>query len=130
PSVMAVVAWGMFIQTRIDVPTDTPQIKEITLVPFSGMLEALTSGRARFADYAVILVLAMLVFVVPFRAWRSDVFLTWGTVGFAVLAPFLTVFVWQKSFDISRALAPLATAFVLELLLARKRQREPAPTPV
>jgi len=125
PSVAAVITWAIYVRTRIDVPTDVPQIKEITLVPFSGMVEALTSGRARFADYAVILVLAMLVFIVPIRAWKSDVILTWGTVGFAVLAPFLTVFVWQKSFDISRALAPLATAFVLELLLARKRERAP-----
>jgi hypothetical protein len=69
------------------------------------------------------LFLALLV-VVPIRGWRSDVYLTWGTVGFAFLAPFLTVFVWQKSFDISRALAPLLTVFVLEFLLARKRARE------
>jgi hypothetical protein len=65
-----------------------------------------------------------LIILVPLRAWKSDVYLTWGAVGFAVLAPFLTVYVWQKSFDISRALAPLVTAFLIEFALARKRSRE------
>jgi hypothetical protein len=43
-------------------------------------------------------------------------------VGFSIIAPFLTVLVWQKSFDISRALAPLITVVVLEFALARRRR--------
>jgi hypothetical protein len=60
------------------------------------------------------------------RAIRSRVYLTWGAVGFAVLAPFLTVLVWQKSFDISRALAPLVTVALLEYALSRRRRSEGA----
>lgn len=122
PSVVAVGLWAVYVRIQVDVPVDSPQIKEITLIPFSGMVDALTSGRAEAIDYAVILTLALLVFIVPIRASRSDVYLSWGAVGFAVLAPFLTFYVWQQSFDISRALAPLATVFVLELLLARQRK--------
>jgi hypothetical protein len=122
PSVLAVGAWALYVRTRVEIPTDSPQIREITAVPFSGMFEALTSGRAAAIDYLVIGVLCLLVFIVPIRAIKSRVFLSWGAVGFAVLAPFLTFYVWQKSFDISRALAPLATVFVLELLLARQRK--------
>jgi hypothetical protein len=59
--------------------------------------------------------------LVPILAWHSRVYLTWGAVGFAALAPFLTVFVWQKSFDISRALAPLVTAFLIEVAIVRRR---------
>jgi hypothetical protein len=66
------------------------------------------------------LVLALMV-VVSVRAWKSEVYLTWGAVGFAVLAPFLTIYVWQKSYDISRALAPLVTAFLIEFAIARRR---------
>jgi hypothetical protein len=62
--------------------------------------------------------------VVSVRAWKSEVFLTWGAVGFAVLAPFLTIYVWQKSYDISRALAPLVTAFLIEFAIARRRLTE------
>jgi hypothetical protein len=124
PSVLAVGLWALYVRARIDVPTDAPQIKELTPIPFSGMVEALTSGRAEAIDYLVIGTLCLLVFIVPFRAMRSPVFLSWGAVGFAVLAPFLTFYVWQQSFDISRALAPLATVFVLELLLSRQRTNE------
>ena len=128
PTLAAVVLWALYVRIRIEIPGGVDQVKEITLVPFSGIIEALTSGRARMVDVLVILLFVMLVVVVPIRAWRSDVYLTWGAVGFAVLAPFLTVFVWRKSFDISRALAPLVTAFVLEFLLARKRARAPVAT--
>jgi len=126
PAVSAVVLWAIYVRMRIDVPEDLDPVNAITSVPFSGVAEALTSGRAAPVDLATILLFVMLLVVVPVRAWRSDVYLTWGAAGFAVLAPFLTVFVWQKSFDISRALAPLVTVFVLELLLARKRARVPA----
>jgi hypothetical protein len=122
PAVLSVVLWAVYIRLRIDLPATAPQVKEITLIPFSGMIEAMTSGRGDLIDYAVIVAFGLLLLIVPFRAWKSGVYLTWGTVGFAFTAPFLTVFVWQKSFDISRALAPLATAFVLELLLARRRK--------
>jgi hypothetical protein len=60
--------------------------------------------------------------LVPWRAWKSEVYLTWGAIGFAALGPFLTLYVWQKSFDISRALAPLVTAFLIEFALARQRR--------
>jgi hypothetical protein len=63
----------------------------------------------------------LLIVLVTVRAMNSTVYLTWGGVGFAILAPFLTVLVWQRSFDISRALAPLITVVVLEFALARRR---------
>lgn len=122
PAALAIVAWGVYLRLRIDVEAAVDQVQEITLVPFSGVIGALTSGRGTASDYLIIGVLLVLVFLVPFRAWRSEVYLSWGAIGFAVLAPFLTQQVWQKSFDISRALAPLLTVFVLEVFLARRRR--------
>ncbi len=52
----------------------------------------------------------------------AGLYLTWGAVGFSFVAPFLTVQVWQQPFDISRALAPLVTAFVLEMFVASRRK--------
>jgi hypothetical protein len=126
PAGVAVILWAVYVRLRITAVPDVDQVQEITLIPLSGLIQAMTSGRAEIADYLLILLMIMLVIVIPFRAWRSDVYLTWGAVGFAVLAPFLTVLVWQKSFDISRALAPLVTAFLIEFALARKRERAPA----
>jgi hypothetical protein len=86
------------------------------------MIEAVTSGNALIADHLMIFVFLLLIVLVAARAFRSPVYLTWGAVGFSVIAPFLTVLVWQKSFDISRALAPLITVVVLEFALARQRR--------
>ncbi len=122
PSALAVGIWAIYIRLQIHLEAGADQVRELTLVLFSGVVEALTSGKAEMADMLVIGVFLTLMVVVPIRAWRSDVYLTWGAAGFAFLAPFLTVFVWQKSFDISRALAPLVTVFVLEFFLARNRR--------
>jgi len=121
PAVVAVVGWAAYVRLRIDSVADPDQGREATLVPFSGAVEALTSGRAGLIDCLVIAVGIGLILLIPLRALRSDVHLTRGAVGFAAFGPFLSVFVWQKSFDISRALAPLFTVFVLELFLSGRR---------
>jgi hypothetical protein len=124
PAGLAVLAWAVYVRARIIPEPDVDQIQEITLVPFSGLVEAATNGFSGMGDFLIMFIFICLIILVPLRAWKSDVYLTWGAVGFAVLAPFLTVYVWQKSFDISRALAPLVTAFLIEFALARKRSRE------
>ena len=130
PAAVAILVWGVYIRLQIDLPPGVDQVRELTPVPFSGVVEAFQTGEGVAADFLVIGVFVVLIFLVPYRAWRSDVYLTWGAVGFAVLGPFLTVFVWQKSFDISRALAPLVTVFVVELFLARNRRLAEKPVPV
>ena len=124
PGAVAIAVWAIYLRVRIEEPPDIDSVQEITLTPFSGLIGAMTSGRASLVDYLVIGVFVVLIILVPYRAWRSDVYLTWGAAGFALLGPFLTTQVWQKSFDISRALAPLLTVFVLELFLSRNRDRQ------
>jgi len=124
PAGVAVAMWGLYVRFQLSAFTDVAQVREITLIPFSGLIEAVTSGLGDPADYLLMVLALALMVVVPVRAWKSDVYLTWGAVGFTILAPFLTVYVWQKSFDISRALAPLVTAFLIEFALARGRRRE------
>jgi hypothetical protein len=126
PAGLTVVGWGLYVRWRIHVPVGQTQVREITLVPFSGLVEAATSGNALLADYLMMFVFVLLIVYVILRAFKSTVYLTWGAVGFAVLAPFLTVLVWQKSFDISRALAPLVTVTLLEFALSRRRRSEEA----
>jgi hypothetical protein len=130
PALGAVVAWAVYARARVPATPGIAQVREITLVPFSGLAEAATSGLGNTADYMVMVLFVFLIVLVPIRALRSKVYLTWGSVGFAVLAPFLTVVVWQKSFDISRALAPLVTVFLIEFALARKRRMERVPAVV
>jgi hypothetical protein len=121
PSAVAVVTWSIYMRTQIEAPSSSDPAGALTLIPFSGVVEAVTSGRAEITDYLVMGIFLVLLGLVPILAWHSRVYLTWGAVGFAALAPFLTVFVWQKSFDISRALAPLVTAFLIEVAIVRGR---------
>ncbi len=122
PGALAVVGWAAYVRIRIDLPFGTDQVQELTVVPFSGLAEALTSGNGDALDLLAMGVFVVLMILVPYRAWKSDVYLTWGAVGFAFLGPFLTLQVWQESFDISRALAPLVTVFVVEMFMARRRK--------
>ena len=121
PPGLAVIAWGLYVRLQLSAHTNVDQVREITLIPFSGLLGASTSGLATAADYLLMALVLALMVVVSVRAWKSKVYLTWGAVGFAVLAPFLTIYVWQKSYDISRAMAPLVTAFLIEFAIARRR---------
>jgi hypothetical protein len=130
PALTAVIAWAAYARARVPTVPGVAQVREITLLPFSGLIEAATSGLGNAADYLVMVLFVFLIVLVPIRALRSDVYLTWGAVGFAFMAPFLTAFVWQKSFDISRALAPLVTVFLIEFALARKRRTEGTPVAV
>lgn len=123
PPAVAMLGWAAYIRLRIDVGPTPGAWRELEMMPFAGVVESLTSGRGRYIDYLVMTVFLALVVLVPYRAWKSDVYLTWGAVGFAAISPFLSGFVWQKYFDISRALAPLATVFLFEFLLARRRGR-------
>jgi hypothetical protein len=124
PAGLAAVAWAIYVRIQIIPEPNVDQVQELTPIPFSGLIQALTNGRSELVDYLVMVIFVWLIILIPRRAWRSDVYLTWGAVGFAVLGPFLTMQVWQKSWDISRALAPLVTAFLIEFALARKRQTE------
>lgn len=126
PAGVTALLWGLYVRAQIDLPTASDQVREITLIPFSGLIEAVTSGIAQVEDYLLMLIFVFLLVLVPVRAWKSEVYLTWGAVGFAVLAPFLTIYVWQKSFDISRALAPLVTAFLIEFAIARRQKMQTA----
>lgn len=123
PPALAVLAWAAYIRIRIDAEPTPGYWRELDAIPFSGVVDALVSGLGNLVDYLVIGVFLGLIALVPYRAWKSNVYLTWGAVGFAALSPFLSWYVWQKSFDISRALAPLATVFLLELVLARQRRQ-------
>ncbi len=46
-----------------------------------------------------------------YRCWKNPTYLGWGSVGFVVLAVFLSEPVWRFSYDSSRAVAPIFIAW-------------------
>lgn len=117
PAAIALLGWEAYVRLGVDLPSVSNQDSALTFLPFSGLWGALTSGYANLLDYVAIGIFSALIVFVPYKALKSRMSLTWGAAGFAVLAPFLSFYIWQKSFDISRALAPLITVFVLEMFL-------------
>ena len=61
----------------------------------------------------------MLLFIVFIRrVVASDVLVGWAFVGFVLLAILFTEQVWRSYFNITRAIAPVITAFVLLVFLS------------
>ena len=67
PSALAIGLWALYIRFQIDLDAGAVQVRELTLAPFSGVFEALTSGRADLADLLVIGLSLALMVVVPLR---------------------------------------------------------------
>ena len=79
----------------------------------SGIAGAVPFWRESRFDLLVGLLVIGLLVVFGLRVLRSDSYLAWGSAGFIVLAVVLTRQVWIASFDITRAVAPVLTAFVI-----------------
>ncbi len=115
----ALVAWTAWVWVRLG-----PDRSSVSLFdwPFRGFVQAARGWvQDPGADLAMGLVVLIAVTVVAVAARRRRDLLSWATFGFVVLAPFLIRPVWQKHFDLSRALAPLLTVAVL-LVAQRGRQ--------
>ncbi len=112
PPFVAMAVWASWVWWRLGI--DTTGARAQIGVPFVGLSEAIEGWLRGFGVEPLLatLLLAAAV-VVTVAAIRRPDSLSWGTVGFALLAPFLSRLVWQQSFDMSRALAPVFTAAVL-----------------
>lgn len=114
---IAAVAWAGFVRLRVgSLPTETT-VQEIG-TPFKGLLDAVTFWNQAPPDLSDVLLGGLsfvLALIVIATAARSRSPLIWGALGFAVLAPVLTRQVWINGFDISRALSPMFTFYLLFL---------------
>ncbi len=104
--------WAAWVWARLGV--DTSGARAALGWPFIGIAAAVRGwASAPGIEIGMASVLAAASVVVVVSAVRTRNLVAWGTVGFALLAPFLSRLVWQQSFDMSRALAPVFTAAVL-----------------
>lgn len=114
--VAAVGLWAVFLRLRLDSGSGLSEVQEIGW-PFVGVTRAFSSWIGDPIDLAVGVVLLLLLVLFARRALVSDTLLGWSTVGFVALALLLTEQVWRNYFDITRAVAPILTAFVLLVFL-------------
>ena len=112
PPMVVEAAWTSWVWWRLGADVSGARVQ--IGVPFVGLSRAVTGWLNQPGiELAMAAVLVTAGIVVLTAAIRRPGYLSWGTVGFALVAPLLSRVVWQQTFDMSRALAPLFTAAVL-----------------
>jgi len=120
--VVTVGAWAAYVRMRVGLASGVAEIQEIGL-PFTGFIQAVQGWRADPLDLASGLAILILLVLYTRRALTSDHLVGWAFVGFVALALVLTRPVWQSQFDITRAVAPAITTYVLLLFATRRRPK-------
>lgn len=110
-------AWALYVRWRLGSGPAASQVQEIGW-PLKGLFEAFRSWLHDPFDLLVGVTIVLLLVLFVRRALTSRSLLGLATIGFVALALVFTRQVWLNYFDITRAIAPLLTAFVLLVFLA------------
>lgn len=114
---LAVVAWAAYLRIRIGEGVVMSQVQEIGL-PFVGFVDAFRSWLGDPINLAVGVVMMVLFLLFTRRVLLSRHIVGWAFLGFVLLGIVFTEQVWRSYFDITRAVAPIITSFVLLVFLA------------
>lgn len=117
---LAVLGWAVFLRLRL--PEDTDLVAGNLGLPFLGLSENVSNWLGDPLEFAVGLMTIGILAVLVHRAYATPSLLAWSFALFAPLAILLTTPVWDGFFNISRAVAPVYTAFVLVVFADRRTQ--------
>ncbi len=120
---VAVLAWGGYLRLRLGVETSGTEIQEIGL-PFRGLYLAFQGWMTEPTNLVTGIAVVLLLIVFARRALNSGELAGWATLGFVPLAFLFSRQVWAGYFDISRAVAPAITAFVLLAFAKNTKTRD------
>ena len=118
---LAVLAWAVYLRTRIGEGSVVAQVQEIGF-PFVGFFETLQAWVGRPADFVTGVAMMLLFVLYSRRVLISRHLVGWAFLGFVLLGVVFTQQVWRSLFDISRAVAPIITSFVLLVFLGSKTE--------
>ncbi len=106
------VAWAAYLRFRLDSPDGVTEVQEFG-PPFKGMLDSVENW---VDDPVYLAAIGGLIVVMPLllvHAWRRPSALAFGAIGFILIAVLMTQQVWWRFSDISRAIAPVVTAYII-----------------
>ncbi len=110
----AAIGWGIYVRIRMGADLWASESEEFG-VPLAGFIGAarewLDASDVVRAAAGIVFVIVLVRFVALAR--RVPHVLGWAVLGFAAMAPFLSRQVWFNVWDISRAVLPVVTVFVL-----------------
>lgn len=125
---VAAAAWAGYIRLRLESHDGVQEVQEFGM-PFGGMADAFGHWLDNPLDLAIIAGLIAVMPLLVVRAIRRPNPLAWGALGFVVLAVLMTRQVWWNFFDITRAVAPIITAYVLTAFTEPPRTPADAASP-
>jgi hypothetical protein len=109
--VLAVVAWGVYI--RLALPGGGAVAEGNLGLPFVGFVDNLDNWFADPFELLIGVVIVLVLGLYAYRAWKTPSLTALTFLPFAVLAFLLAGPVWDGYFNITRAVAPVLTAYVL-----------------
>ncbi len=116
----AVVAWGFYLRSTIDLLPPPTEVQDSLGLPFVGLARAFQAWASSPLDLAVGVMVILILIVFTRRAMIDRGVVGLAFLGFVPLTFLLSEPVWHSYFDISRAIAPVITAFVLLAFVATK----------
>jgi hypothetical protein len=123
----AVLAWWAYVQVRLAGFPSGPRIEELG-IPFDGFIGALRLWvREPGVDLMIGVTYLAISLLMVSRAVRKRSLLELPAAGFGLLSILLTRQVWFRHFDISRALTPVLTLFLLSLAVPLFGDRAKSP---
>lgn len=118
---VVVAIWAVYLRLRIGGGTVTSQVQEIGW-PFAGFVEAFESWVGDPLNLAVGVAMMLLFVVYTKRVLSARHLVGWAFVGFVLLGILFTEQVWHSYFDITRAVGPIITSFVLLVFLGGRSE--------
>ena len=113
---LAVLGWAAYLRLRIGEGSVASEVQEIGW-PFVGFVQAFESWVGDPVDLAVGVAMMALFVLFTRRVLISRHLVGWAFLGFVLLGIVFTEQVWHSYFDITRAVAPIITSFVLLVFL-------------
>ncbi len=112
--IIAVILWAVYLRWQISFESGVNQVQELGL-PFAGFFGAFGNWAGDPVDLTVGISMMALMALFTRRVFASSHLVGWTFLGFVPLGILFTDQVWGSWFDISRAIAPVLTAYVLLL---------------
>lgn len=109
---LSVAVWAGYVRLRLDSHDGVNEVQEFG-PPFGGMLDSIENWLENPVDLGVVAGLIIVMPLLILRAWQRPNALAFGSIGFILVAILMTQQVWWRFFDISRAVAPIITAYVI-----------------
>ncbi len=115
--------WALYVRVRIGLEPGVDQVQEIGL-PLQGFIQAFANWVDDPFNLVVGVSMLLLMALYTRRTLISSHLVGWAFLGFVLLGLLFTRQVWNSWFDISRAIGPLITGYVLLVLSAGQNSEE------